>query len=198
MDPGYWGKLCIPLHNLTDEDYSIPLNDGLIWIEFTKTTTDKNRVDSPGRRPLDENGGYWNIRDFVERAARPVGGTGASVPIRSSISKVRERADSAATSARKAERKASGIVTYSALGVGVTLFVLAIALATFVQNSYDSIANRTGDLERRFSHIEDVATDMDLNNLPSLIRRLSRENEKLREKLEAAEGVVMDRQPDAS
>ena len=38
VDPGYWGKLCIPLHNLTDEDYSIPLGDGLIWIEFTKTT----------------------------------------------------------------------------------------------------------------------------------------------------------------
>lgn len=36
VDPGYWGKLCVPLHNLTDEDHFISLDEGLIWLEFTK------------------------------------------------------------------------------------------------------------------------------------------------------------------
>ena len=39
VDPGFWGRLCIPLHNLTNEPYFISKTDGLIWIEFTKTSS---------------------------------------------------------------------------------------------------------------------------------------------------------------
>jgi hypothetical protein len=38
VDPGFEGKLLIPLHNLTSSDYDLNTNDALIWIEFTKTT----------------------------------------------------------------------------------------------------------------------------------------------------------------
>jgi deoxycytidine triphosphate deaminase len=38
VDPGFEGKLLIPLHNLTSTDYKIPVTEPLIWIEFTKTT----------------------------------------------------------------------------------------------------------------------------------------------------------------
>lgn len=36
VDPGFVGKLLIPLHNLTSEDYILHGGEGLIWIEFTK------------------------------------------------------------------------------------------------------------------------------------------------------------------
>lgn len=36
VDPGFVGRLLIPLHNLTSEDYIIKGGDGLIWVEFTK------------------------------------------------------------------------------------------------------------------------------------------------------------------
>ena len=126
VDPGYSGKLCIPLHNLTDRDYSIPLEDGLIWIEFTKTTATQNRSDSLGRPPLDENEGHWEVRDFVERAARPIRGTGASVPIRSSISKVREMAENAETTAKKAE--------HTAKGIGIGAAVVAASACLYLQS----------------------------------------------------------------
>lgn len=45
VDPGFWGKLCIPLHNLTDQDYEIPKGEGLIWLEFTKTTLPTGHTD---------------------------------------------------------------------------------------------------------------------------------------------------------
>lgn len=38
VDPGFHGKLLIPLHNLTSTDYAIDTNEALIWIEFTKTS----------------------------------------------------------------------------------------------------------------------------------------------------------------
>ena len=36
IDPGYDQPILIPLHNLTDQDYFIGLDEGLIWVEFTK------------------------------------------------------------------------------------------------------------------------------------------------------------------
>ena len=36
VHPGFFGRLLIPLHNLTDNDYLIKCGDPLIWVEFTK------------------------------------------------------------------------------------------------------------------------------------------------------------------
>jgi len=38
VDPGFHGKLLIPLHNLTSDEYTIRGDEGLIWMEFTKTS----------------------------------------------------------------------------------------------------------------------------------------------------------------
>jgi deoxycytidine triphosphate deaminase len=82
VDPGYWGKLCIPLHNLTSEPYFIPLKEGLIWVEFTKTTS----TPTEGSNALTRDGPeHWDIEKFLHKAARPFEG-GNPVGIRSSIS----------------------------------------------------------------------------------------------------------------
>jgi deoxycytidine triphosphate deaminase len=36
IDPGFSGRLLIPLHNLTSKDYILIGGEGLIWVEFTK------------------------------------------------------------------------------------------------------------------------------------------------------------------
>lgn len=36
IDPGFEGKIFIPLHNLTSNAYTFEYGDGLIWVEFTK------------------------------------------------------------------------------------------------------------------------------------------------------------------
>ena len=36
VDPGFFGNLLIPLHNLTNNDYEFVGGEGLIWVEFTK------------------------------------------------------------------------------------------------------------------------------------------------------------------
>lgn len=50
VDPGFHGNLLIPLHNLTSDPYTIRGDEGIIWIEFTKTSHLANlsrRVDDP-------------------------------------------------------------------------------------------------------------------------------------------------------
>ena len=193
VDPGYWGKLCIPLHNLTDENYSIQVDDGLIWVEFTKTTAGQQSTSDGGRPPLDKRDGYWNIREFVERAARPMNGTGESVPIRSSISKVRVEAESAARSAKKAHRWASGIGIAAIAGVVIGLGAMFIGVFVFIQDAYQSVTPKIDDLQRRFSYVESVTTDMGSPNLPSAITELTKEVEELRKRTRELERIMTDR-----
>src|SRR5271169_6355237 len=47
IDPGFSGDILIPLHNLTSGSYRIRGNEGLIWIEFTKTAPEIVRKASP-------------------------------------------------------------------------------------------------------------------------------------------------------
>lgn len=65
VDPGFWGKLCIPIHNLTDEDYDVPMDEGLIWIEFTKTTSYPSLGDLPSNTDLDK------IKSSIDKASQP-------------------------------------------------------------------------------------------------------------------------------
>ena len=143
VDPGYWGKLCIPLHNLTDEDYRIPQREGLIWIEFTKTSL--KEVTSSGNLPFRRPEGYWCIKDLIEKAATPIGPEGGkTVAIRSSIptmtQEASERVERAEKSAREATKRAEmaeksverirnvilGISMVGAVAVLVSLFLLAL------------------------------------------------------------------------
>ena len=105
VDPGFWGKLCIPLHNLTNEDYEIPLSDGLIWIEFTKTTS----VPTSGRPP--SNTDWDKIRRFIEHAAKPFDELKPAIPILSSIPDMVEKAEADSARASGNAQKASDEAT---------------------------------------------------------------------------------------
>ena len=201
VDPGYWGKLCIPLHNLTDEDYSISRDDGLIWVEFTKTTEAHRGSGDLGRPPLDKREGYWEIREFIDRAARPRNGIGESVHIRSSISKVIDRAESASSSAEQAERSATDAKNQASrmsknitLGGIISGLVLVIGIATFIYTVYSSLTSRIDDLQNRLSYIESASTDKELKSLPSVTRELEKEIETLHRRVEKLEISSTDEQ----
>lgn len=163
VDPGYWGKLCIPIHNLTDEDYFIDNEDGLIWVEFSKTSA-SSPDDVKGRKPLDKQ--YWEIREFVERAARPRTGPGQTVPIRSSIAGVRDQATDAVARAKSAQSRV-GRIAWGAGILGAIAFLGTIfGLFSFIQNTYSSFAPRIDGLQARVAIIE--------GNSPSgVLKRLS-------------------------
>ena len=166
VDPGYWGKLCIPLHNLTDEDYPISRDDGLIWVEFTKTTAGHQS----GRPPLDlheKKRGYWDIREFIEKASNPRSGIGESVPIRSSISGVIEQAEEAARSAKKAQRWVSGIGIGTAIVGAATVVALVFALIVVIQTTYtplderiDELSKENEDLRRKYGSLKQLVVDL--------------------------------------
>jgi len=51
IDPGYQGKLSIPLHNLTNNNYTLKGGQRIIWVEFTKISSHpywSRDKDTPG------------------------------------------------------------------------------------------------------------------------------------------------------
>lgn len=161
VDPGFWGKLCIPLHNLTDQDYEIPKNEGLIWLEFTKTTLATNIRDD-ARAPLvgtpsDENG-HWDIEKFLNKAATQY--TGIKIPIRSSLptmfeeanlATIKSAADAKSALAEAEKLKSMNFIAMVAAAVG--LGALTISAAVFLSN----LLNRNEDLAVRLQASTDTA-----------------------------------------
>ena len=60
VDSGFFGRLLIPLHNLTDNDYTIVGGDGIIWVEFTKVSENKFWRSDGAERPE-------NLKEFPNR-----------------------------------------------------------------------------------------------------------------------------------
>jgi len=93
IDPGYNRPILIPLHNLTNDDHFIALDEGLIWVEFTKTypTTNELLYHEPfGTPDLPKNTKGKDFRQYLFAAS-------GGIPIRSSITDIKR-------SAHKAER----------------------------------------------------------------------------------------------
>jgi deoxycytidine triphosphate deaminase len=152
VDPGFHGNLLIPLHNLTAEDYFISKEEGLIWVEFTKTTrgaastvpttnkfeffeTDRTKTNRP-------------IEVYFEKANR-------NNPIESSIPKAvkdaHEKARESAVSARRAEKASQVWVGIGALAV----LGAVVGLSSFLLTASAHLR----DNERRAIEAEHRATD---------------------------------------
>lgn len=64
IDPGYVGKIYIPLHNLTTNTYVFECGEGLIWIEFTKISKIRTANNTSGSGSISRTGKY---EDFPPR-----------------------------------------------------------------------------------------------------------------------------------
>jgi deoxycytidine triphosphate deaminase len=133
IDPGFSGDILIPLHNLTSESYRIRGNEGLIWIEFTKTAPEIVRQANPpyARRgtfhPIEASKTDRSIDYYFQRAndVRPIR---SSIPeaVKQAATKAEEAAKSAAQAAQSASRAGllyGGISIAAALAIVIALVI---------------------------------------------------------------------------
>lgn len=149
VDPGYDKRILIPLHNLTDSAYHISTQEGLIWVEFTKTSAlRKGESRSSLERELDEAHELppTTKKELEEHLFKASGGD----PIRSSIPKAVTEAQ---RSAKLAERRSKtlqtvGVVALISIAIGlVSVLVSVLSLVTATQAQLRSVENRLNDLE---------------------------------------------------
>lgn len=176
VDPGYWGKLCIPLHNLTDEDYYIPKDEGIIWIEFTKTTAIPDDAANPiGRPPLEKGKFFGDIKVFLNKASEQYGAVG--VPIRSALPTmfggIQQAVNKAERSARNARTLIFTIGAAGALGAIIAVLAIYFQAVSVVQDAGGTIR----DAELIVSAAKDAGeknkkADLEIQKLRLRIERL--------------------------
>ena len=154
IDPGFWGKLCIPLHNLTDEDYEIPRDEGLIWIEFTKTTLSPDETDKARapQAPASDRKEHWDIEKFLHKAAEQY--RGHKVPIKSSLPTMFDEATASAKKsadeAKSAFDEARSLRTLNLVAIvaaAIALAALTTAFGVFLWN----MASRNEEIAGKLS-----------------------------------------------
>jgi deoxycytidine triphosphate deaminase len=110
VDPGFEGRIMIPIHNLTSKDYELEAGSGLIRIEFTKLSPNeaydiKNEISlETYNYKFPEEAKYWDENKYFKdiNNNNPII---SSIP--GSIQLVEEKAIKAEEKAIKAEEKAS-------------------------------------------------------------------------------------------
>ncbi|MCL1853227.1 MAG: hypothetical protein FWF88_09400 [Peptococcaceae bacterium] len=125
VDPGFEGRLSIPLHNLTNNKYTFSHNDSLIQIEFTKLSPNERWAASgvqaasgpePGPESEPEPAHYIDtqipkfrgVKEYIAKAIHPKKTVSCSIPleIQKSEETVR-KSEEAAEHAKKEAQKAS-------------------------------------------------------------------------------------------
>lgn len=177
VDPGFEGRLSIPLHNLTANTYIFHKGDGMIEMEFTKLSPnvawDKEREKNGEKDGLYKR--QWikqnrNISDYILKAL----GEGNNTVVRSSIpdelKKVKEIVKQTKRDAKSIQKKQDKKINGMQLStVLITIPVLAFACTAVYQMSsmakdtssshYDLLDERNSQLDKRIAELEETVKE---------------------------------------
>ena len=213
VDPGFRGRLLIPLHNLTSSDYLLDTRKALIWAEFTKTSAHFERLSpqaaslvnlTGGKRPVNSIENYKKNVPPDEYLFKAGGGYPIASSIPSAVRSARRDAKQAQEATEKVQAWARGFGLLAVLGavLGIagivnTTWSLVHTAGTAASNAEKGIVRLEGKVDSgsvagaRITRQLEQATEATAN----LERRLGaseRQVDELRTKLATAESAAVD------
>jgi deoxycytidine triphosphate deaminase len=169
VDPGFDGRLLLPVHNLTDRQYAFRGGEELVWFEFTKLSPIPDWQERASRqgekqprvgryKPFPASKNIDDPMKYILRA-QPSGVIRSSIPVAT---------EEARRSATKAQRSAFRLSL--AGGVGVVALILAFtslvqndrALVHELQNDRQSLTAQVAELEQRVRSLEQALSSLSL------------------------------------
>lgn len=155
IDPGFVGKISLPLHNLTDRDYVLEAGEGTIWVEFTKL--------SPSTRWTGESTGpAWpRSGTYVPFPSPPMKDKGPAQYVNDAVGADRVPGSSTAEIAMDArDAKKEAKIARNIAWVGLAGIVLgAVALVavplSLLQPRLDDLNSQLTDLRRQLAEVDD-------------------------------------------
>ena len=176
IDPGFGGRLLIPLHNLTHRTYPLEGGDGIVWVEFTKVSPNKYWVgtDQSGDRPdglapfptdkiLDSADRYFKkaeVGDGVQSAFK-----GELESTRGAAQAAKDSVGEAEKQLAQFERRAwiSGMVGAIGVVLGVAALLFSAHEIHFSMTERVRVqSERLAELERIVQEIEDGTNEDDI------------------------------------
>ena len=170
IDPGFQGRLSIPLHNLTSRDYIFHENDQIITLEFTKMSPyrmipEKMKAGRKGEYKQTNIPMHRQVTDYLGKALGEYNSDGIVSSVIGSTEKAKRVAKSAKRHALTAEKIAnemgSKIDKQSQMSIAVSLIGIIVALVvaffTLMLPSYQLIQTVTdtqSDYKKAISELE--------------------------------------------
>lgn len=191
VDPGFQGKVFIPLHNFTCNDYKLKIKKPLIYMEFTKLSINKRWA--PNIQPENERKGQyipfisekllkkWKLNDYLTEAYNG--------PILSTIQGLQSQIDKSLGESEKLNDKATNQLRLFNIFIIASLIAVLMTLGLTIYQTI-SIHNKTLDYlklsdERQNAEYEKIVNQkIDYLDLKSLIIDLSKKIEEQKSEIE--------------
>ena len=121
VDPGFFGNLLIPLHNLTDNNYKLIGGEGFIWVEFTKVSK-----HVPGSlKSFPSNKDITDPEEYMEKSG--IRECGVQSAFKGTLDKAKKNARDARIEANRFKR--TGYIAIVIGGLAITATIVGIWLA---------------------------------------------------------------------
>ena len=198
VDPGFFGNLLIPLHNLTNNDYELDGGEGIIWVEFTKVNEHEFWKSKGNKNPPDlksfPHGKYIKDARGYLRKSGIIDKGGVQSAIKGSLDKAEKNVEAAKKSAEDAKTMVDDSrkeversnekfkrIGLTALGFGVITIALTIIGAVWTgYNMISGAVSRVQDfrdqaLSLRIQKQDDKLKkfEADLNEIKTNLSKIS-------------------------
>lgn len=166
IDPGFTGRISLPIHNLTESDYELVGGEGIIWVEFTKLSS--NALWQPGSRPRIASRRRAKYVQFPPRKTRTkdvfeyINDATEHLPVPSSSSaKIATNASQALKKAKEARR----LVTKNARFLTIAGVIALVGLAaSLIGPVVVDLRGRTTQLEQE---LDQLRSDQQSSSTPT-------------------------------
>lgn len=153
IDPGFTGRISLPIHNLTESNYTLRGGEGIIWVEFTKLSSNNRWRNGdasaaregkytpfPPRKTRDND-----VFDYINDAT-------AHLPVPSSSSaKIAVNARKAVKKAKEAKRSVQKNARFLTIAGVIALVGLT---ASLIGPVVVDLRSRTQSLERTIEELQ--------------------------------------------
>ena len=176
IDPGFSGKLLIPLHNLTDNDYKSKGGEGIIWVEFTKLSIHEfwnqpeNRDNPPylpsfpDDKDFDDPSSYFSRSGIYDES-------GVQSAFKGALDEAKKNADDAKNSADDSRKGIEQVhKKYQNIGLAA-LIIGGLAIAFTI----------IGTIWTGYSLISDAVSRVQDSRNQELFLQIQRQDDKLKE-----------------
>lgn len=167
VDPGFGGRILIPLHNLTDNDYMLTGGQGIIWVEFTKVSSNpywkqsQEGIERPSQLVTFPSNKVSDKPDYYLYKSRAIGGVQSAFrgALQKAISATKDASDTTQGIIEKSRKYGAIGLT----GIALSIFALLFSAYNIVISAYDisgQVADRVHRQGERIYELEMMVEDL--------------------------------------
>ena len=176
VDPGFNGKLSIPLHNLTANTYRFFCGDELITMEFTKLSPNnawlsvENEINCEHLEKYKQNNitSNRNVNDYIAKALK-------HDHLGTVISSIPDAVNDCKTEVKKANKTVKELKKEATIQVIGSMISIVVAFVSMFVISFDAVNKANERYDQLYEKFMDMQTnyEMEYNDLKDEIDRLN-------------------------